>query len=202
MCALPQTNYTMTEEEYLAFERKSQFKHEYVDGEVYAMAGASANHVDIASTLFGLMFSQFRNSSCTVHNPDMRLKVLATGNYFYPDVSAVCGERDFAPDEAIATLLNPTLLVEVLSSSTELYDRSTKLFQYQTIPSLQDLLLVSQNQPRIEHYSRHQDSKWIYSAHVGLEGRIELSSISYILQLADVYQNITFPETDEGETEA
>ena len=196
MGALPQITYTMTEAEYLEFERNSEYKHEFVDGEVYAMAGASANHIIIATNITVLFGTQFQDEKCIVLQSDMRVKVQATKQYFYPDASVVCGERHFAPEAPIATLINPIVIVEVLSPSTELYDRTTKRFQYQTIPSLQDYILVSQQEHLVERYSRHKQNEWINTVVLGLESSIKIPSVGCTFELSSIYRNVAFEDGD------
>ena len=202
MGALPQFIPVMTVAEYLEFELLTDKKHEYVDGEVYAMSGASAAHVDISGNLFASLHAQFRTTNCTVHNSEMRVKVLATGNYFYPDLSIVCGQRELSPETSAATLLNPTVLIEVLSPSTELYDRTTKFFQYQRLPSLQDYILVSQNEPRLECFSRGSDATWILSQATTLDTTLRIPSLELDLALNVIYENITFPDPEAKQDEA
>ena len=197
MCALPQMNYSMTEAEYLAFERENEFKHEYVDGEVNAMAGASAAHLAINTNLIRMMNPQTNGIPCEVYVPDMRVKVLETANYFYPDMTIVCGDHNYAPGSSVATVLNPIVIMEILSESTELYDQTTKFFQYQRIPSLQDYALVSQKAPRIERYSRQKNGGWFYIEAVGLESAIEVPSIECTLELSTVFRNVNFPEVED-----
>ena len=182
---------TMTEEEYLAFERASEEKHEYLDGRVYAMAGASEPHsAIIASTLFRL-YGQLIGRPCRVYPNDMRIKNSVTGLQAYPDLVIVCGERRFV-DGRRDVILNPTVLIEVLSPSTENVDRGMKWFHYQHLESLQEYLLIAQDSPRIEHYIRQEDGGWYFSAAIGLESVIELPSINCRLALAEVYENVSF----------
>ena len=193
MSAMPQPDHKMTEEEYLQFERNSGFKHEFINGEVFAMAGASANHIDITGNVFYLLYSALQNRPCSVSQSDMRVKAISQ-NYFYPDVSVVCGQREFVEDEPVAILLNPTVIIEVLSPSTELRDRSTKFFEYQQIQSLQDYILVAQHTPRLELYSRGDNKGWLHTMVDVMSDSLYIPSIDTSLTLHDVYANVIFSE--------
>jgi Uma2 family endonuclease len=151
MTALPKRH--VSEEEYLLIERAAEYKSEYWDGEMYAMAGASSRHGLIGLNIGAQLHAQFRNRPCEAYMNDMRVRVANSGMYTYPDVIAVCGEARFL-DEHQDTLLNPQLLVEVLSPSTADYDRGEKLRRYRQLESLTDCLLVSQDRLLIEHWSR------------------------------------------------
>lgn len=191
MFALPQDDH-LTEAEYLALERESDIRHEYIDGCALAMTGASEAHIDIVSSLHFLLYGALRKRPCKVYQLDMRVKVAQT--YTYPDITVICGERHFMPDEPVATLLNPTLLIEVLSPSTEATDRGKKFHAYQKIASLQDYVLVSQNAPRIECFSRGQDDAWILTTAAGLDASVTLPAIDITLALREVYEQVDFAE--------
>lgn len=175
--------------EYLARERLSETKHEYFAGEIFAMAGASRAHNLITANVIAALHAQLKHRPCTTYPSDMRLKVEATGLYTYPDVSVVCGEAMF-DDEQQDTLLNPTLIVEVLSKSTENYDRGEKFRQYRRLTSLQEYLLVAQDTYHIEHYVRQPDNQWLLSETNEVEDAIHLPSITCSLELADVYAKV------------
>jgi Uma2 family endonuclease len=177
----------LTIQEYLAFERQSETRNEYLDGEVFAMTGASRAHNLIAGNIFGEIWSQLRRRPCEAYKEGMRVRTPA-GLFTYPDVAVVCGERQF-DDTHFDTLLNPTLLVEVLSPSTEAYDRRTKALQYRSIPSLAEVVLVAQDQIQIEQYSR-QGNEWRRNDLTGLEQLLEMSSIGCTLLLGDVYERV------------
>lgn len=189
MSALPYAE-RLSEVEYLALELKSDIKHEFIDGYLYAMTGASEAHIRISGNIFAVLHGRLRGSSCTVYNSDMRVRIAATGNYTYPDVTVVCGERRFGDDEHIATLLNPTLIIEVLSPTTEGYDRGKKFHEYQTLSSLQDYVLVAQDAARIECFSRGESDTWILTQAEGIDSVMMLSSIDVALSLADVYEQV------------
>lgn len=180
---------TYSPQQYLAIERDAQQKHEYLNGEIFAMVGASERHNLIAVNLVASIYSQLRGTPCKVYSTDMRLKVSATGLYTYPDVIALCGEAHF-DDEQRDTLLNPTVVIEVLSKSTEGYDRGEKFAHYRRIESLAEYLLISQDKYCIEHYVRQPDNQWLMSEVSKLDERIELPSIKCTLLLSDVYDRI------------
>lgn len=189
MCAL--VNPRMSEQEYLAFERASEIKHEYFAGELFAMSGASEAHNLISGNVVTNLNIQLRNRQCLVYPSDMRVRVSATGLYTYPDISVACGKPQFADDQ-FDTLLNPALLVEVLSPSTERYDRGRKFQDYRLLPSLQEYLLIAQDAPRIEHYLRQPDESWRLTDTQGLESSLVLPTLGCTLALAEIYLKVTF----------
>jgi Uma2 family endonuclease len=180
-----------TVEEYLAFERQSEERHEYFDGEIFAMSGASEQHILITGNTFSSLLVQLRKRPCKVYPIVMRVKVSPI-KYTYPDISVICGEPQFE-GPIVDMLLNPTVIVEVLSPSTEIYDRGKKFEYYQTLESLQEYLLIAQDIVRIEHYVRQTSGGWFYSQVKTLESVIELPSINCTLLLTDVYDKVTFP---------
>lgn len=189
MSAIPKTK--LTPQDYLAFERKSEIKHEYFDGEIFAMAGAKRNHNIVNQNLNGLIWQHLKNKDCESYSGDMRVFVPETGLYTYPDLVVVCGEPQFQ-DDVLDTLLNPTLLVEVLSESTEGYDRGKKFQHYRSIESLQEYVLVSQDEAWIEKYVKRGGGFWMLSEAVGLDSSIEFSSIECKIALSEVYDKIDF----------
>ena len=178
----------LTPEEYLAFERKATTKHEYLSGEIVAMSGASFAHNFITGDIFGELRSQLRNGRCKAATSDMRVKVSKTGSYFYPDVVVFCGEPQ-AEDSKSDTLLNPTVIVEVLSPSTEARDRGEKFWHYQQLASLQEYILVSQDEVYVEHYFR-EGPHWLRTEFRLLEDRMPLPSIECELSLRDIYNSV------------
>lgn len=190
--ALPKTY--VREEDYLEMERASETKHEYYNGEVFEMAGASRKHTIITMNTGASLHAQLRKRPCTVHQSDLRVKIPATRFYTYPDVVVVCGEALF-DDRYEDILLNPTLIAEVLSPSTEAYDRGEKFRLYRTSASLQEYLLISQEKVYIEHFQRDGDA-WRLQDADALEAVITLSSIGCTLALADVYEKVRFEEAD------
>ena len=182
----------LTPEEYLAIERKATYKSEYIDGGMVAMTGASRQHNLIAFNITREISQQLRGRPCEGYASDMRVRVPSTRLYTYPDVVVVCGEPQFE-DDYVDTLLNPTLIIEVLSESTELYDRSKKFGFYRTIVSLGEYLLVAQDECRVEQYVKQPDGRWLLSEYPALEDVIELVSIGCKLSLREVYEKVTFP---------
>jgi len=178
----------LTPEQYLEIERKAEFKSEYYNGEMFAMAGAKENHNTLVTTLVGLFYSQLRSCPCRVFSNDMRVQVSATGLYTYPDVIGVCGERRFL-DEQRDTLLNPNLLIEVLSPTTEAYDRGRKFQLYQSIDSFTEYLLVSSDRVHVERFTR-QAGGWFITSADRLADVLDLQSIGCRLSLADLYENV------------
>ena len=179
----------LTPEEYLAFERKSETKSEYLGGELFGMAGASDQHNLIVANLVAEFRAQFKSRPCKVYPSDMRVKIPATGLYTYPDVSVVCGEAEFE-DDLRDTLLNPTLIVEVLSDSTEAYDRGKKFEHYRTLNSLSDYLLVAQDNLSIEHYVRQPNDKWLLTPYKDLRSAIVVASADCTLPLTEIYDKV------------
>ncbi len=182
--------------DYLALERQAETKSEYLNGCIYAMTGASREHNTIVFNLARRIGNQLDRKPCRGYVNDMRVKVSPTGLYTYPDAVVVCGEPRFE-DRHLDTLLNPTVIIEVLSDSTEAYDRGDKFAHYRTLESLTDYLLVAQDKPRIEHYSRQPDGQWLYSAADGLDARAEIAAIGCVLQLTEVYDRVEFPDPGE-----
>lgn len=175
-------------EDYLAMERRSEARSEYLDGEIFAMTGASERHNLLAGNLYTAFRAQLRPRGCRVYVSDMRVKVSATGLYTYPDVIVVCGKPQFEGAE-VDTLLNPQVIVEVLSKSTEDYDRGTKFVHYRTIPSLAEYLLVAQDRVHVEHHLR-QNEGWLLTETDRLEDVLEIPSVGARLDLTEVYDAV------------
>jgi Uma2 family endonuclease len=187
MAAQPQP--FVTDAEYLALERDSLTKHEYYAGEIFAMSGGTEAHNLIAANVVAALHGQLRRQPCRVYGSDMRVKVLQTGLNTYPDVSIVCGQPQFADDRR-DTIMNPVLLIEVLSPSTERYDRGMKFQNYRTIDTLQDYILIGQDDHRIEHYSRQEAGQWVLNEVAGAEATLPIPSLQCQLALADVYEKV------------
>lgn len=206
--SLPQTIARYTVEEYLALERQSEERHEYIDGQVYAMAGESNEHADITVNLVVELGSQLKGTPCRVWTKDS--KVLSgpairsyksiKGLFSYPDIVVVCGEPRFLDDHR-DVLLNPTLIIEVLSPSTESFDRGEKFWRYRThLASLTDYVQVSQALPLIEHFRRQSDDEWVLSTVSDMAGSLNLASINCTLRMSEVYDRVSFPEEEAPET--
>ncbi len=183
----------LTEQQYLALERAAEFKSEYFDGDMFARSGASMRHADLQSNLHGELFAALLNTQCRVYGPDFRVRV-SSRMYTYPDLSVVCGKPLLA-DQGQDALLNPVVIVEVLSPSTETYDRGLKLQHYRNIASLQDYILVEQNEVRIEQYTRQENNLWILRDYQSLDEELTISSIGVSLPLGRIYNRVEFPAT-------
>ena len=180
----------ITPQEYLALEREAEYKSEYFKGEVFAFAGASLRHNRIAANVLANIHSQLRSGPCSAFPSDMRITIPQALHYTYADVVVVCGESE-VDDDFNDNLLNPIVIVEVLSPSTESYDRGKKFESYQRIGSLAEYVLVSQDRPRVEQFLRQPDSRWLYSEISGA-GLIKLTSIDCELSLDDIYEKVKF----------
>jgi Uma2 family endonuclease len=178
-----------TPEEYLALERQAECKSEYYAGEIFAMAGASRWHNLIVTNVLRELSLQLKGRPCTTYPSDMRVKISPTGLYTYPDVTVVCGEAQFE-DHQQDTFLNPTLIVEVLSESTEAYDRGGKFAHYRKLASLMEYVLITQTKPHVEHYVRQADHRWLLAEADSLSDSIHLPSIDCHLALAEVYDKV------------
>ena len=187
----------LSPEEYLVFERASEQRHEYADGEIFAMAGGTREHSLTATNLVGELRAALRGRRGEVHGSDMRIKIPSTGRYVYSDGVIVCGQPRFE-DETRDTLLNPLLIVEVLSDSSEAYDRGDKFAQYQSIPSIKDYVLASQKAARIEHFRRLPDGTWLLRI-LGPGERLVLESTGCEIAVDDAYLLVFDPPSDEPE---
>lgn len=183
---LKQTHYTA--EDYLLLERSALYKSEFRDGQIHAMTGASREHNLVAVNIAGELRDQLKKRPCEAYINDMRVKAAEARSYHYPDIAVVCGAPQFE-DAHVDTLLNPTVLIEVLSPSTEAYDRGGKFTHYRKIPTLCEYLLVAQDQPSIEHYVR-QEGGWVLTEAVGLDASVSLDSIGCALSLREVYDKV------------
>ncbi len=185
-----QTKPKFTAQEYLDWERQQDTRHEYFDGEIFAMTGASRKHNLVCVNIAASLHAQLRGTPCEVYSNDMRVKVSETGMYTYPDIVAACDNPAFE-DAAVDTLLNPVLIIEVLSGSTEPYDRGAKFLHYRTLPSLQDYLLVAQDDCRVEHYARQADNRWLLTEYQDPDDSIHLGSVACRLVLREMYERVT-----------
>lgn len=182
----------MTPEEYLAFERSSPEKHEYAGGEIFAMSGGTAEHSAVTLNLLSELRAALHGRGCRAYESNMRLHIPGSGRFVYPDGSVVCGRPEFT-DETRDTLANPRLVVEVLSDSTEAYDRGDKFAAYRTVASFQEYVVASQKKPRIEVFSRQADQSW--TLHIfGPGDRVELLSLGCAILVDRVYEGVFDPE--------
>jgi Uma2 family endonuclease len=179
-------------DEYLAMGAESDVRHEYMDGEVYAMAGAKMSHNIIVANLVSIISPRALKAGCIAVANDMRVKT-PSKLYAYPDVVMVCGKPQLLEEKGHESLLNPTLIIEVLSPTTEAFDLSDKFWHYRALPSLQEYILVAQDKARIERYVRHTDEQWLHMIADGLAASMPLHSLDLALPLRDVYEQVTFP---------
>lgn len=191
----PAPKIKLTEAEYLEMERKATFKSEFFRGEIFAMAGASLKHNMIVGNTFGILWTFLKGKPCRVFSSDLRVKVDESGLYTYPDLSIVCGKPILLDDKA-DTLLNPIVLIEVLSKSTEDYDRGNKFSFYRQIEALQEYILISSEAPKMEKFRKLENGDWLFSeSRIGQDFLIE--SIDFVLELSDVYSGVEW-ETIES----
>ncbi len=186
------STHKLSETEYLDVERRATFKSEFFDGEIFAMSGGTRWHSLIPMNIGGELRNQLKGCGCVVYDSNLRVKVVATGLYTYPDVIVACGKQEFV-DEVQDTLTTPTVIVEVLSDSTEAYDRGAKFENYRRIPSLKEYLLVSQKAPYIEHFIRQEGEQWLLKETSGLEAKLYLPTLKVTIALAEVFANVEFP---------
>lgn len=183
----------LTPEKYLEIERKAEFKSEYYKGEMFAMAGGTIRHGTIVINLGRELSLQLKGKPCSAYSSDVRLRVSPAGLYTYPDLMVVCGEHQYADDHK-DTVLNPVVIIEVLSDSTRDYDLGRKFQLYRTLRSLGEYLTVAQDKPHIEHWIRQQENRGVLSEFNELSQSIQLTSIDCVLSLAEVYDKVDWPE--------
>lgn len=185
----------MTADEYLAFERASEEKHEFADGEIFAMSGGTYEHSIIAQAFGAMLRTALAGRKCSVPNSDMKVQIPATDKFVYPDAAVVCGRPQFKDDKR-DVLLNPKIIVEVLSPSTEAYDRGDKFTNYRTIPALMHYIMAAQDKPYVEVYTRQENGSWnLVEYRAG--GIIELSALECSLEVDQIYAGV-FDEYDIG----
>ena len=188
--------------EYYAFEESAEYRSEFFDGEIFAMAGGSARHSLISANLLRELGNRLKGKPCAAYESNLRLKIDSSGLRTYPDAGVYCGKLDFDPEDSRGqTVLNPTVLFEVLSPSTEAYDRGKKAENYRQIPSLKAYVLVSQDRPHVEIFERVGDGSWRLSEVSGLEGGFELPCLEITLNLGEIYERVAF-DLEEGSLRA
>lgn len=176
-------------EEYLELERTSEEKHELVDGEVFAMGGASPRHNSIVGNVFAELRQELRARPCRVFPSDLRVRVSEHRHYAYPDVTVVCDELELDPEDS-DTVVNPTVIVEVLSASTEAYDRGAKFGRYRQIPSLAEVVFVAQDRVSVEHHARQPDGHWLATYVEDLDASLQLPVLGCELSVAEIYHKV------------
>jgi len=190
MAANPERRYTL--EEYLELDRTSEERLEFWDGEVFCMSGGSRSHDRIIIGCIVNLSARLEASECQVFSADMRIKVPSAPPYRYGDLSALCGGAEFEEVSGVDTLVNPQLIVEVLSPSTEAYDRGEKFSHYKSIPTFREYLLVSQHQPHVTHLFKDEDGKWIHTEANDLGASLHLQSLGCELPMSEIYRDVTF----------
>lgn len=186
----------LTPEQYLEIERGNDFRSEYYDGRMYAMSGGTAAHAFIISNFTSELRQALKKSSCSVASSELRVRVPATGLYTYPDIAVICGDLEFV-DNKRDTITNPKLIVEVLSRTTEAYNRGRKFVQYQKLESLQEYVLVAQTQPLVEIFARQPDGQWLKTEYSGMESSCVCASVGCTIPLAEIYDKVVLrPEAE------
>lgn len=183
----------LTPEEYLAAEAVSEIKHDYYQGEIFAFAGATVNHNQIVSNLSAALHGAFQNRNCRVFSNDMRLWINSQNLFTYPDIVAICGKLEFYENRN-DTITNPHLIAEVLSESTQDYDRGQKFMFYRAIESLREYLVIDQYSIHVEHYSKGKDNHWVLTDYNNLEDTISIPAIDFSISLTDIYDKVEFPK--------
>lgn len=195
MSALPKRFFT--QEEYAELESRAAYKSQYVAGEIYAMAGSEPENVEIADNLTGIFRRLFQGRPCRSFSSDLRVRAKAGELWTYPDLTIVCGEPKFDATSRPRSLLNPQVIFEVLSPSTEAFDRGEKFSRYQLIESLADYVLVSTDKIRIGHFTRQNQGGWSFREYNAPEEVLPLASVQCEIPLAEIYERVTFPESPE-----
>jgi Uma2 family endonuclease len=190
MAANPERRYTL--EEYLELDRTSEERLEFRNGEVFCMSGGSEWHYEIEGNIFAFLRSRLRERGCRAFTGNVRIKVPSAPPYRYADVSALCGEAKFEEIGGVDALVNPQLLIEVLSDSTEAYDRGDKFLHYKSIPTLREYLLVAQHEPHVTHLYKQDDGLWIHTDVNDMGAALTLTSLGCELPLTEIYAGVSF----------
>lgn len=191
MSAMPKQKYTV--EEYIELLKNSDERFEYFDGEIVSMAGGSVSHGDIAVNVLYSLTDHLKDRSCRVMGSDMAIKTVKAKPFRFPDASVVCGERIIEPMMGFDLLVNPCLIVEVLSKTTKAYDLNEKFIAYQAIESLKEYLLIDQNRPHVIRHVRQLDGQWLRGDFIGMENSVRLESLDITLSFIEIYRMVTFP---------
>lgn len=190
MAALPKYKYTL--EEYLELDAKSEARLEYWDGEIFDMSGVDPDHDQIEGNIYHRLRNKLGGKSCRVYLANTRIKVPSLPPYRYGDLSALCGEAQYEKIGGVRTLVNPALIIEVLSESTEAYDRGYKFTHYKSIPSFCEYLMIMQHRPHVTHLVKQADGNWIHYEYTDLEAIVKLASLDCELTLREIYENVPF----------
>jgi Uma2 family endonuclease len=199
MTSIP-TKRFFTVEEYLRQEEASLEKHEFHDGEIFAMAGGTYEHSAISSNVNGLLFAALDGTPCRPLESNLRVGILNSSKFVYPDVQVICSPPQFDPrDLKRQTILNPRVIIEVLSESTEAYDRGKKFAFYRDVDSIEEYILISQTEPLIEGFFRNDQREWAFSAVRGMEASFTFRTLKVSLPLKRIYKDIVFPPPEQDE---
>jgi Uma2 family endonuclease len=194
MTALPTPRPRFTAAEYLEFEETANERHEFHDGEILAMSGGSPDHSEINTNAIVAIRNVLRGKSCKNYDSNLRIRIPTTNKYLYPDQSIICGPREFDPDDPKRrSVTNPRVLIEVLSPSTEAYDRGEKFEFYRRLASFQEYVLISQTAPRVETFVRGRDVAWAFTPFSGLDATLLIATVDVRIPLADIYAGVEFP---------
>ncbi len=190
MTSIPKKKYTL--EEYLELDKNSEERYEYFDGEVFAMSGGSPSHARISGNAYSMLQAKLKGGRCEAFNSEMRIKVPKALPYRYPDTSVVCGEPVFDEIDGLQMLVNPILIVEVLSPSTAAYDLVDKFAAYQSIDTFQEYLLISQDRPHVIQHVKQSKRRWLRIEIEGIESEVWLESVNVTLNLSELYERVNF----------
>lgn len=195
MSALPKRKYTM--EEYIELYKNSEERFEYFDGEIFSMAGGKIDHGEIGANVLYQLRNHLAGRPCRVYGPDVAIKVPTAPPFRLPDVSVVCGQRVTELVQGIDLLVNPLLIVEVLSETTEAYDLNKKFVAYQSIESFQEYVVIAQKYAHVILHTKQTSGLWLRRDVIGLESEVHLESLNATLTLREIYENVQFPPTEE-----
>ena len=195
MSATPKTKKKLTEDEYLAIEADADYRSEYYNGEMFAMAGANEGHNALKDNLIGELHAPLKDGPCRTYSSDMRVKVKRTGLYTYPDIVIVCGEPEIEHRQGLDNLLNPRVVIEVLSKTTESYDRGTKFRHYKRLASVKEYVIVSSDRLCIDRFVRQDDETWVLTTFDKPSGKMVLESVPVRIPLADIYRGVDLLES-------
>ena len=195
MTAVPAPRPHVTIAEYLEFEETATERHEFHNGEVLAMSGGSPEHSEISTNTIIAVGNALRGKPCRNYDSNLRVRITSTNRYLYPDSSIICGPREFDPDDPKRrSVTNPRVLIEVLSPTTEAYDRGDKFDLYRKLTSFQEYVLIWQTTPRVETFLRGRDGAWTFTPFSGLDATLLLSTVDIRIPLAEIYTGVTFPD--------
>ena len=194
---LPQEKLKYTLEEYLELDHESEEKIEFWDGHIFTLAGASSNHDRIQGNGYFALRSKLQGKSCRVFLSDMRLKVPAYLPYRYPDLSALCGKTEFETLGKQELLVNPSLIIEILSDSTAEFDRGYKFTYYKSIPSFTEYIMIAQDRPHVTQFIKQDENNWLNREFNSIDNKFRLASLDCELELLELYQDVEFPERQD-----